>query len=149
MNSWDSLISELADREDITAVSDVRRHVDDDDGPKGLLAAWIERQRGMETDTQILSDLLDYVPPEDAARAIESLSAASHHGPTHIRVSAWYCLRNAAKDLASRDLWSAIDAYRLVQGVQDALDGSDRAARRDHGDLVQDDQRALAREWQP
>jgi hypothetical protein len=145
MTTWDTIVSELADREDITAVSDVRQCVDDDDDPKGLLAAWIERQRGMETDTQILSDLLDYVLPKNATGIVDSLISSG----TCPAMWAWANLHDAATDLASREIWSSIDAYRLVQGVQDALDSSDRAARREHGDLVQDDQRALAREWQP
>ena len=138
MESWDYIIEDLAAR-NVDDADDVFRYVDEDDGPSGMLAAWLERQRGMETDDQLVRDALDYLGKGQATRIINAAIGCSGN-----HLAPWAELRFACKRLAARDLWLSVDAYRLMVG-----DPRPVAQYPEHSDAIAADRRALAREYQP
>ena len=131
MTEWDELVEAIADCGDLESRDDAERYV-----TPAACETWLGMRLSQESPAQILSDICEEVAQATSDKHLTVLLNVMVRGfTTELGREAELAVRR----LVARDLTQAVDAARLFR-----FDAP--RARPDHGDLVADDRRALARE---
>jgi hypothetical protein len=142
LTTWESFIDTMAGGAHDPTVEDVAGYMTD-----RHLAAWLNRELGMMTPEQLLTDIADELQRDLDGKCEEAnrigrivLHALADRTPQTV---VWRVLRDSMRRCAVRDACREIDAARSVSGAQEAL----RAWVERCDDPVADDRRALARDF--